>query len=107
MKSFHANEKQIIKNIANILKDNPDKIRQLEAVQGISMTCTSDDHIWINCELYQNHIVRYLITGTRSSMTITVNASTHEICRKKRNEIPWAVGEIQTWCGYILNKVNE
>ena len=104
---FHANKKQNIKNIVSILKDNPDKVRQLKAVQGISWTCTSDDYIWIDCELYQNHIVRYLIKGTHSSMTITANARTHEICRKKRNEVPWAVGEIQTWCYWILDKVNE
>lgn len=100
-----ANTNQVIKNIVRIIKGNEAKIKQLEAVQSISITCTSDDHIRITCELYLNNIVRYLIEGTRSKVTITANALTNEITRKKRNEKPWGVCEVECWAEDILKQV--
>ena len=97
-----ANEKQIIKNIANIIKGNEKKIEQLDKVQSICVHCTSDDHIRIRCELYYNNIVRYLIEGTRCNMTITANTLTKEIVRKPRNEKAWYVAETDCWAGDIL-----
>lgn len=93
---------QIIKNIAYHIKGKEDKIRQLKAVQSISMTCTSDDHIKVDCEMYNDGIVRYLIEGTRSGMTITVNTRTNEIVRKPRNAKPWYGCQISCWCYDIL-----
>jgi hypothetical protein len=102
-----ANTNQIIKNIAIILKHNPAKVKQLEKVWSISENCTSDNHIEIICEMYSNNIVRYLITGTRSGMTITANALTYEIVRKRRNEKPWIQRECECWCDDIFNQMKE
>lgn len=100
-----ANREQIIKNIARIIKGNQKKIEQLNKVQSISINCTSDDHIRIKCELYMNNVVRYLIEGTRSGMTITANTLTNEIVRKHRNEDPWYEAETDCWASDILKKV--
>ena len=100
-----ANRQQIINNIATIIRDKDKKIEQLEKVQGITMTCTSDDRIYIICELYCDNIVRYLIEGTRSSMTITANMATNEIIRKPNGIKPWQVAETDCWAFEILKKV--
>lgn len=100
-----ANREQVIKNIARIIKGNEKKIKQLNAVQNICIHCTSDDYITIKCELYHGNIVRYLITGTRSSMTITANTLTNEIVRKPRNEKAWYEAETSCWAGEILKLV--
>ena len=97
-----ANEKQIIKNIARIIRNKENKIEQLDKVQSISIHCTSDDHIRIKCELYHGNIVRYLIEGTRSGMTITADALTNEIVRKPRNEKAWYEAEVDCWASDIL-----
>ena len=101
---MRANTEQVIKNIARIIRNNEKKIEQLEKVQGITMNCTSDDHIRIKCEMYQNNIVRYLIEGTMSGMTITANTLTNEITRKHRNEKAWYEAEVDCWASDILNK---
>lgn len=100
-----ANEKQIITNIANIIRGKQNKIDQLVKVHSITLHCTSDDYIRVTCELYYNNIVRYLISGTRSSMTITANTLTGEIVRKPRNIKPWTVSEVGTYAGYILERL--
>ena len=100
-----ANRGQIIRNIANIIKNDSKKIKQLEAVQSISVNCTSDDHINIKCELYYSGIVRYLIEGTRSGMTVAAIAATGEIVRKKRGEKPWCECETDCWASDILEIV--
>ena len=105
--TLRADECQINKNIARIIKNNPKKIEQLNKVQDISIHCTSDDHIRIKCELYRNKIARYIITGTRSGMIITANIITGEIVRKPRSEKPWAEAETQTWVSDILKLVND
>ena len=84
-----ANTAQIIKNIVNAIEKNPAKLEQLKKVNDITVNCTSSDSITIKCEMFGNNIVRFTITGTRSQMTITVNAITNEIARKPRNEEPW------------------
>lgn len=97
-----ANESQVIKNIARILRNNAKKVEQLDKVQSISVHCTSDDHIRIKCEMYYNNIVRYLIEGTMSGMTITANALTNQIVRKPRNEKAWYEAEVDCWASDIL-----
>ena len=100
-----ANRKQIIRNIVNIIKGNSKKINQLETVQDITFTCTSDDHINIICELYHGNIVRYVINGTRSGMVITADALTGEIVRKPYKENPWSVTETECYVSEILKEV--
>lgn len=97
-----ADEKQIAKNIARILRCNTNKIEQLDKVQSISIHCTSDDHIRVKCELYHGNIVRYLIEGTRAGMTIAANTLTNEIVRKPRNEKAWYEAEVDCWASDIL-----
>ena len=104
---MRANREQVIKNIARIIKGNDKKIEQLQKVQSISIHCTSDDHIRIRCELYRNHIARYLIEGTRSGMTITANVITNEIARKPRGEKAWYEAETDCWAGDILKLVEQ
>ena len=104
---MRANREQVIKNIARIIRNNDKKIEQLQKVQGISINCTSDDHIRIKCELYQNNIARYLIEGTRSGMTITANTLTNELTRKHRNEKAWYEAEIECWAEDILKLVER
>ena len=80
--------KQIEMNIANIIAMEPEKYRQLEKVQGISVHLTSDDGIDITLKMYAGSIVRYLIEGTRSKMTITYNTKEKKIVRKPRGQEP-------------------
>lgn len=100
-----ADRNQIIKNIARIIRNKDKKIEQLNKVQSISINCTSDDHIRIKCELYHNNIVRYLIEGTMSGMTVTANTLTNEIVRKPRNEKAWYTAEVDCWASDILTLV--
>lgn len=100
-----ANKNQVIKNIARIIRNNEKKIEQLDKVQSISVHCTSDDHIRIKCEMYHNNIVRYLIEGTMSGMTITANTLTNQIVRKPRNEKAWYEAEADCWASDILSLV--
>lgn len=104
MKMMKLNEKQAVKHIAWIIHDKPEKMRQLETVQDISIHLTSDDSISIKCELYAGNIVRYLITGTRSQMTITADTITRQIIRKPRNIKPAFEAETYgtIWCSDIL-----
>ncbi len=98
-------DKQIIKNIANLIKDNTKKIEQLRKVQDITFNLTSDDYIDIKMECYENNIVRYLIEGTRANMTITANVLKKEIIRKPRNEKPWYSANGRAWAYEILDEV--
>lgn len=86
---MRANREQILRNIALILKHNPQKVAQLEKVGDITVHMTSDDHVNIDIELYDNNIVRYLIEGTRSGCTMTVDMKTMKVIRKPRNLRPW------------------
>lgn len=92
-----ADEKTVNRHIASFLRQNPKKWEQLDKVQGITISCTSDDHIHVQLEMYDNNIVRFLITGTRCNMVICGNALTHEIIRKPRNARPWDMAEYDTW----------
>ena len=77
------------RHIKNALAENPKKKSQFQKVVDFSQNLTSQDTLAVTAELYDNNIVRYLIEGTRSSMTLTVNALTNEVKRKPRNAIPW------------------
>lgn len=106
MRYIKANPNQIFRNIAVVLKHNPRKVEQLETVQSICLNLTSDDGIDIECELYSGSIARYLIQGTRSGMTITVNTLTNEIVRKRRGEQPWVAARIHCNCYEIFEMLN-
>lgn len=99
------NNQQIIKNIAHHIRGKENKINQLKAVQEISMLCTSDDHINITCEMLPDGIVRYLISGTRSGMTLTVDTRKNEITRKPRGAAPWYTCKAECWCSDILKRI--
>ena len=92
---------QIMQNIAVLIWDKPKKLEQLQKVGEITFTCTSDDYIYITAELYHNNLVRYLITGTRSCMTVTADPITRQILRKPRNLKPWAVTKTECWASDI------
>ena len=100
-----ANREQITNNIAALIRGNEKKIEQLVKVQEITMVCTSDDHLNITCEMYDNNIVRYLLNGTRSGMVVTANTATKEIIRKPNGIKPWQVAETDCWAWEILKKV--
>lgn len=104
-----GNKEQIIRNIALAIRGNAKKIKQLETVQDITITCTSDDAINITAEIYADGIARYLIRGTRSSVTVTVKTTTNELVRKTRGTKPVFVTEIYSnvWMWEILDKVKE
>lgn len=102
MKHYPSNT---INLIAQICKRHEVKKAQLEMVQEISIHLTSDDGISIEVELYDNNICRFLITGTRSSMTITYNTLTWELCRKPRNAKPWYTNWMHTNAIEILKQV--
>lgn len=111
MKTNHikANKTQIVNNIALAIYNKPEKIKQLIKVQSITLEMTSDDHIDVTCEMYGNNIVRYLINGTRSNTTITVNTITNEITRKPYKVTSLYVSDISNnlWCFEILEKIAE
>lgn len=88
-----ADRYQVAKNIANIIREHPEKVGQLEKLQAITVHLTSDDGIRVRCELYRNHIVRFRIFGTRSNMTVTGNPLTRDLTRKPYKERPWYVAE--------------
>ena len=104
-----GNKEQIIRNIALAIRGNAKKIKQFETVQEITITCTSDDSIYITAEIYADGIARYLINGTRSSVTVTVKTATNELIRKPRGTKPVFVTEIynNVWMWEILDKVKE
>lgn len=86
---MNATREQIDRNIAVILKHNPEKVAQLEKVGEITCHLTSDSGCLITAELFRNHIVRYIVNGTRCRATLTVNTDTMKLTRKPRNEKPW------------------
>lgn len=90
--------------IAQVIKRHDRKREQLERVQDICIHLTSDDGIMIDCELYSDNICRFLITGTRCSMTITYNTLTWELTRKPRGKRPWHTDWIHANAGDILNR---
>lgn len=104
---MRASREQIIRNIAVILKHNPQKVAQLEKVGDITVHLTSDDSAWCEVELYYNNIVRYLITGTRSSCTITADLKTMQVIRKPRNAKPWANACVDLQVFDIIRRYND
>ena len=84
---MRTNEKQIIKNIATIIYDKPEKINQLKKVGDICLALTSDYGVSVTVEVYKDY-ERYLINGTRCNMTITAKSYTHEMTRKHKNDKP-------------------
>lgn len=104
-----ANKAQIINNIALAIYNKPEKVKQLIKVQSITIEMTSDDHIDVDCEMYGNNIVRYLIRGTRSNTTVTINTLTNEITRKPYKVNPLYISNIShnLWCFEILKKIAE
>lgn len=104
-----ANKTQVINNIALAIYDKPEKIKQLIKVQSITIEMTSDDHIDVTCEMYANNIVRYLIKGTRSNTTVTINTLTNEVTRKPYKVSPLYISDIShnLWCFEILEKIAE
>lgn len=104
---MRANSEQIIRNIAMILKHNPQKVAQLNKVGDITCHLTSDDHVNITVELYRNNIARYLIKGTRCRATVTANIRTMELTRKPRNEKPWAYAWTDAWVYDIIRLYHD
>lgn len=102
-----ADSNQIAMNIARLIWDKAKKIEQLNKVQGITMTCTSDDHIHVICELHHNNIVRYLIEGTRSKMVVTANCETREMLRLPRGSEASHKNECDMWCTDIQNHIEK
>lgn len=104
-----ANKSQVINNIALAIYDKPEKVKQLIKVQSITIEMTSDDHIDVTCEMYDNNVVRYLIKGTRSNTTVTINTLTNEITRKPHKVNPLYTSDIShnLWCFEILEKIAE
>ena len=98
---------QVELTLANIIARNEKKFQQLETVQDITINCTSDDGIEIKLEMYDNHVVRYLIEGTRAKMTITYNTETKEVIRKPRGAKPWHTSYCKSFCHDILCKASE
>lgn len=98
---------QILRNIAVLIWDKPKKLEQLQKVGEITFTCTSDDYSYITAELYHNNLVRYLITGTRSCMTVTADSITRQIIRKPRNLKPYMVAETECWVRDIQIIIDE
>lgn len=98
---------QILRNIAVLIWDKPKKLEQLQKVGEITFTCTSDDYIYITAELYHNNLVRYLITGTRSCMTVTADPITRQIIRKPRNLKPLASATTECWVADIQTIIGE
>jgi hypothetical protein len=101
------NNKQHLMNMANAIARNPKKYEQLQTVNDICHTLTSDAGIDVTAEIYSGNIVRYLINGTRCSMTLTFNAITYEIVRKKRNERPIYTKSFHSYAYNIIDAVNE
>ena len=93
--------------MASAIAKNSKKYEQLLTVNDICHTLTSDGGIDVNAEIYSGNIVRYLIKGTRCSMTLTFNTITYEIVRKKRNERPIYTDDFHTYAYYIIDAVNE
>ena len=78
-------------HLRTALRENQKKKSQFQKVVDFSQNLTSQDTLDVIVELYDDNIVRYLIEGTRSSMTLTVNALTNEVKRKPRNVRPWFI----------------
>lgn len=98
---------QVMRNIAVILKHNPEKVAQLEKVGDITFHLTSDDHVNITAELYRDGIARYLIEGTRCRATVTANLRTMELTRKPRNEKPWSEAWTDAWVYDIIRLYHD
>lgn len=107
MKMSRADARQVARNIAVFLKHNPEKIAQLEKVQAITIWLTSDDWCEITCEMYEDGIERYLIRGTRSTMTITVKEPEHLLVRKPRGARPWYTDTVECWIHDIIRIYEE
>ena len=102
-----ADSNQVARNIAYLIWDKAKKIEQLDKVQGITMNCTSDDHINVVGELHHGNIVRYLIEGTRSRMTITADTSTREMLRLPRGSQALHRFECDMWCSDIQKWIEK
>lgn len=100
-----VNTNQIVKNIANAIKNNPNKIEQLEKVKDITLHYTSDNNCRIVIEMYNNNIVRYIVNGTKSQTIVTYNTATKQIVRKPYKEIPWYTDFINCSINDILREV--
>lgn len=102
-----ADPEQVARNIALLIWDKEKKLEQLDKVQGITVRCTSDDHINIICEIHHDGIVRYLIEGTRSGMTVTADTETREIVRLPRGSKACITCETDMWVGDIQKYVKK
>ena len=102
---MRINANQIVKNIANAIRNNYNKIEQLEKVKDITLNCTSDCNCTITIEMYNNNIVRYIVNGTRAQTTITYNTATKQIIRKPYKENPWYIDYIDCSINDILREV--
>lgn len=79
-----------------------DKIMQLDKIQDISFHMTSDDVVNVTVELFNNNVIRYLITGTRCNMTLCFNSLSFALCRKPRGEVAWFTNSFTCHAGDIL-----
>lgn len=100
-----VNTNQIVKNIANAIKNNPNKIEQLEKVKDITLHYTSDSNCRIVIEMYNNNIVRYIVNGTKAQTIITYNTTTKQLVRKPYKQNPWYTDFINCSVNDILREV--
>lgn len=107
MKTPKANPRAVARNIARILRENPRKVEELSRVRDITVHLTSDDGLRVTVELYRDHVVRFLIRGTRSGMTLTADVMTCILTRKRRNEKPWLSDDVVTCAGDIFRALDD
>lgn len=107
MKSIKASPEAIARNIAVILKHNPEKVAQVEKAQAITIWLTSDDWCTIDCEMYDDGIERYIIRGTRATVTVTAKEPEHLLTRKPRGARPWYEERVECWMHDILSIYTE
>lgn len=103
MKQKYADKQMVATHIARALKTSKKKRDQLQAVRDITVRFTGDDWVNVTVELYYGNIARYLITGTRSGMTVTMDIRTAEIIRKPKGLDPYYT----TQSGLFVHEIME
>lgn len=76
-----------------VFAKNPQKREQLEKVQSICVSLTSDDACSVRWELFDNNITRIIVDGTRSQFRVCFNSITGELVRKPYKATPFHTAE--------------
>lgn len=94
----------MIKELKRILKENPKKKSQVKSAMKATLYYTSSDDCEVTLELYPTHnIVRYVITGIHSNVTITYDTKENKLARKPRGVEPFYTETAYTSFKKILN----